>query len=265
MALDAAQAAGHKDNGIIDFEGLPNTRDLGGMPAADGRRIKPRRLLRSGLLARATATDLARLRDEYDLRLDIDLRTDVECSERPDPMDALPNTRLAHLPVFQEPAAGVSRSNEDMERVQAQVMRGEVEPAQLMIVLYSHVTTDEYAVKAYRAFFQEILNCEEGAVLWHCTAGKDRCGMGSVLMEVALGVPWEVVKADYLATNRFYGIDPATCSPMDALNAVDERYLMSAVDAMNRQYGSVEAYLERALGVDEEAREVLRSRYLQES
>ena len=60
MQRDAAQLAGHIDNGHIEFEGLPNTRDLGGMPAADGKRIRSRRLLRSGLLAPATCTDLTR-------------------------------------------------------------------------------------------------------------------------------------------------------------------------------------------------------------
>lgn len=262
MEQDAAQVAGHIDNGFIPFEGLPNTRDLGGMPAADGRRIKSRCLLRSGLLAPATAADLARLRDEYRLGLDIDLRTDVECSERPDPIDELPGVRFVHLPVFQEYGSGVSRSDEDMDRVRAQMRRGEVEPAQLMITLYPYLVIDDLGVAAYRSFFQEILKLEEGAVLWHCTAGKDRCGMASVLMEVALGVPWEVVKADYMATNRFYGIDLATCDPMDYLNGVDPRYLAAAVDAIEDAYGSVEEYLSRALGVDRAARDELRARYL---
>ena len=106
MERDAAQLAGHIDNGHIEFEGLPNTRDLGGMPAADGKRIRTHRLLRSGLLAPATRADLARLHDDYDLRLDIDLRTDEECAERPDPVAELPGLRFVHLPVFQEPAAG---------------------------------------------------------------------------------------------------------------------------------------------------------------
>ena len=41
-------------DGHILFEALPNTRDLGGIPMYDGRRIEPKRLIRSGTLARAT-------------------------------------------------------------------------------------------------------------------------------------------------------------------------------------------------------------------
>lgn len=262
MVRDAAQAAGHIDNGRIAFEGLPNTRDLGGMPAADGRRIRPRALLRSGLLERGTVRDLARLRDEYDLKLDIDLRTDEECAERPDPVGEFPGMRFVHLPVFQEPAAGVSRSEGDMDRVRAQVMRGEIEPAQLMISLYPHVVLDEMGIAAYRAFFEEILALDEGAVLWHCTAGKDRCGMAAVLMEAVLGVPWEVIQADYMATNRFYGLAVNDGVPSDPFEGVDARYLAAAVDALEREYGGILPYTERALGVDADARAVLRARYL---
>ncbi len=262
MVRDAAQAAGHIDNGRIAFEGLPNTRDLGGMPAADGRRIRPRALLRSGLLERGTVRDLARLRDEYDLKLDIDLRTDEECAERPDPIDAFPGMRFVHLPVFQEPAAGVSRSDDDMERVRAEVMRGEVEPAQLMISLYPHVVLDDMGIAAYRSFFEEIFALDEGAALWHCTAGKDRCGMAAVLMETVLGVPWEVIQADYMATNRFYGLVVNDGVPSDPFEGVDARYLAAATEALDREFGGILPYTEQALAVDADARETLRARYL---
>ncbi len=262
MTISDTAPEAHPNNGKIDFEGLRNTRDLGGLPAADGRRIAPRRLLRSGQLFAATEADRARLRDEYHLALDLDLRTDIECSEHPDPVDAFPGVRFVHLPVFQEPAAGVSREDEGMEELFARVMAGEVEPAQLMIGMYPHIVLDEMGVAAYTAFFQEMLAAEEGAVLWHCSAGKDRCGMASVFTEVALGVPWDLVEADYLATNRILGIDPATCPPMEVLEGVDARFLAAGVAAIKEAYGSVEGYLKDALGLDDDARDTLRARYL---
>lgn len=38
----------------IPLEGLHNTRDLGGFETADGRKIRPRRLIRSGQLSGMT-------------------------------------------------------------------------------------------------------------------------------------------------------------------------------------------------------------------
>ncbi len=258
----ATSLPAHPHNGGIAFEKLRNTRDLGGMPAAEGARIKPRRLLRAERLSVASAADRARLRDEFNLKLDIDLRTDIECAEHPDPVEDFPGMRYVHLPVFQDPAAGVSRSNDDMETVRAQLRRGEIEPAQLMITLYPHIVLDDIGVEAYTRFFEELLAADEGAALWHCSAGKDRCGMASVFIEVALGVPWPVVVEDYLATNRFYGVDESSDPFTRAFEGVDIRYLDAAVNAINGAYGNIESYLEHALGVDDEARATLRARYL---
>lgn len=57
---------GFPEFGHIPFEGLRNTRDLGGMPTADGRTIAPAKLLRSGALHKASEQDLARLVGDYD-------------------------------------------------------------------------------------------------------------------------------------------------------------------------------------------------------
>ncbi len=262
MSEATETASAHVNHGKIDFEGLRNARDLGGLPAADGRHIRPRALLRSDTLFPATEHDRARLRDEYHLSLDIDLRSNDECAERPDPVDAFPGLRYVHLPVFSEGGAGVSRSAEDMDVVEARVRAGEIQPADLMIALYPHIVLDQSGIDAYTTFFRELLAHEEGAAIWHCSAGKDRCGMASVLTEVALGVPWELVERDYLATNIFYGIDPKTCEPMEALEGVDPRFLAAAVDALNREFGGIERYLEDVLGVDADAQATLRARYL---
>ncbi len=80
------------NHGKIALEGLHNTRDLGGLPAGAGS-IRPRRLLRSGMLASATPGDMESLRDDYDVRLVIDLRTDEEAAYSPDPMELIPEAR----------------------------------------------------------------------------------------------------------------------------------------------------------------------------
>lgn len=49
----------------IPLEGLHNTRDLGGFEAADGRHIRPKKLLRSGQLAGMTKKDQRVLLEEY--------------------------------------------------------------------------------------------------------------------------------------------------------------------------------------------------------
>ena len=53
--------------GRIPLEGLPNTRDLGGIRTMEGKKILPARLIRSGALYEATPADLERLMGEWRL------------------------------------------------------------------------------------------------------------------------------------------------------------------------------------------------------
>lgn len=126
--------------------------------------------------------------------------------------------------------------------------------------LYPHIVLGADGIAAYRGLFQALLSLDEGATLWHCSAGKDRCGMASVLVEAALGVPWHLVERDYLATNALLEARSDAKSPFD-VGGVDMRYLRAALDAIEKVYGSLEGYLTEALGVDDEARAELRARF----
>ena len=69
----------------IPLCGVENTRDLGGFETTDGRKIKKHRLIRSGELAKLTKGDIEKLKNEYNLKIVIDLRTDMEIEHKPDP------------------------------------------------------------------------------------------------------------------------------------------------------------------------------------
>lgn len=245
------------NHGKIALEGLHNTRDLGGLPVGTGH-VRPRRLLRSGMLAPATAADLATLRDDYDVRLVIDLRTDEEAAQWPDPMELLPDARLVRLPVFRSPAGD---AQETIRALGEKIASGELAISDLFANFYPRFVLGEDGVTAYRGLFRELLELGEGAALWHCSAGKDRCGLASVLVETALGVPWNLVKKDYLATNELIEAKGSAQNMFD-VGGVDARYLRTALDAIEETYGSLDAYLAGALDVDNTARAELRHRFV---
>ena len=248
------------NHGKIALEGLHNTRDLGGLPAGTGH-VPPRRLLRSGMLAPATPEDLAVLRDTYDVRLVIDLRTDEEAARWPDPMELLPEARLVRLPVFRAPIGGDTK--EAIRELGEKLASGELAIADLFADLYPRFVLGEEGIAAYRGLFRELLSLEEGAALWHCSAGKDRCGLASVLVETALGVPWDLVEKDYLATNELIEAKGSAQNMFD-VGGVDARYLRAALDAIDEAHGSLGAYLANALGVDDATREELRRKFVAE-
>ena len=244
--------------GRIDFEGLPNTRDLGGLPTADGRRVRRGHLLRSGTLYFATAADRRRLMGDYRLRAVVDLRGDDELAEYPDGMELMPAVRYVHADALKGTVAGISQNAEARAQLEAARMNDD-DPARFMEMVYPHILLGESGIAAYRALVRCVLETTDGAVLWHCHFGRDRCGMGSMLVEVLLGVPTEAVEEDYLATNRF-NPDPA-----DERTDANLRFIRAAVAAVTREFGGVMGYAREALGVTDAEVAELRGRYLEDA
>lgn len=254
--------AGPNDNplrpnfGRIDFEKLPNTRDLGGLPVVDGRHVRKGLLLRSGLLCWASDADLARLRDVYDLRLVVDFRGEDELAETPDPMRALPQARFVHADVLHEVLAGISQSAEARRRL-ADLEDNDEDPAAYMEEFYPHHLTSEAGIAAYGLFIRSILENTQGAALWHCHVGRDRCGMGTMVLEHILGVPGPEMEDDYLATNLY--TDEAPSLRTDA----NIRFIRAAVAGLEREFGGLDGYVHDALGVTDADIAELRGRYLE--
>ncbi|MDM8271535.1 tyrosine-protein phosphatase [Thermophilibacter provencensis] len=242
--------------GRIDFEGLPNTRDLGGLLGAEGRCVRRGLLLRSGTLYFATSADCERLQEDYHLQAVVDLRGDDELVEYPDGMGRLPGVRYVHADALKGTVAGISQNAEARAQLEAARANND-DPASFMEMVYPHILLGESGIAAYRALLRTILETTDGAVLWHCHFGRDRCGMASMLVEAVLGVPMAAMEEDYLATNRF-NPDPA-----DERTDANLRFIRAAVAAVTREFGGVDGYVRDALGITDAEVAELRSRYLE--
>jgi protein-tyrosine phosphatase len=102
----------------------------------------------------------------------------------------------------------------------------------------------------------------------HCTAGKDRTGFACALILHTLGVPEEVISEDYLLTNRFYRRDPNSGSDLpddvkQVLGSVQASFLAAAFEAIDADYGDLETYLQKGIGLGTAERAALSARYLQ--
>lgn len=254
---DEPCADGRKDYGLIDFEKLPNARDLGGMVGLDGRRIKPGLLLRSGTLGMGSAADIARLREEYNLQLIIDLRNDDELCEIPDPLDDFPGTRYVQANILRDSAAGISQDAVARVLYAQQRAREANDPVLFMEMLYPHLLLDQAGIDGYQGFFYSLLACDEGTALWHCHVGRDRCGMASMLLEAVLGVSRKDMENDYLASNLYTPQELVVEGPASL------RSFNAALDAIEQSFGSVLGYVVDELEVTESDIEELRDRYLE--
>lgn len=260
------------------LQGAPNFRDLGGMQTADGRHIRPRRLLRCGHLHDLTQADQQRLTEEFRLKTVIDLRTSGERDRKPDLI--LPGVRYVHCPIFENQAEGVTREtvtdDDPVAKSIAMAQKMDGQAFERMRELYK-VFLDEHGTAQYRRFFELLLEQKDGAVLWHCTMGKDRCGTAAALLETALGVPEEAVRADYLFSNnrllpeteklidkaRAFIDDAALFEQMRILDSAYEQFLDTVFDIAKAASGSVLGFIEEKLGMTPEKRNRLKELYLE--
>lgn len=89
---------------------------------------------------------------------------------------------------------------------------------------------------------RDIIDTTDGAVLFHCTAGKDRSGWTTAVLLTVLGVDRATVTEDYLLSNQF-----RNASPDDQLNGVRQSWLDAAFDQVNRTYGDFDTYVRDGL------------------
>ena len=255
--------------------GAPNARDLGGLPTMDGRAIRPGLLLRSGELAGITERDAQTLA-AYPLRTVVDFRTDLEREQKPDRV--LPGVQYVHCPIVEQAAAGLTREehNDPYAAVVAHAKAMAGRERAFMCELYRSLVTQKFSIAHYRQFFALLLAQIDGALLYHCTAGKDRVGVGTMLLLTALGVDWPVIVENYLITNdrmaattdclltavADYDLSEPEREVIRTFDRADAAFLTAARDVITEQYGSVDAFLTQALGVGAAEREILQARYL---
>lgn len=262
-------------DGHISLEKLPNVRDLGYLKTGDDQNTLSTALIRSGGLNSASDADIATLLTEFNVRTVIDLRTEEEKTKSPDPQDKMQGVRFVDAPILGYTATGITREN-GLEGLAKSLATLNADPTQLMIELYPKMLLEDSGVQGYSRFFATLADNEEGAVLWHCSAGKDRAGLAAVLLQYALGVAKRDILADYLATNTYLAgraddlikLFPAEyrtenfVQGLQILNSANENFLIAGIKAVENEYGSLEKYYKDALGVDEGMRELLRNKYL---
>ncbi|MEV4512302.1 tyrosine-protein phosphatase [Dactylosporangium sp. NPDC049525] len=163
----------------LDWAGCVNARDLGGLPAGDGRTTRWRAVVRADNLDRLTPQGWAALA-AYGVRTVVDLREDDERSTavaRPD------GVTVVHVPLDDNAdAAFWSRLvDEDVDDATPLYYRPFIE------------RKTERCVAAIAA----VARAEPGGVVVHCGLGRDRTGLVSLLLLALVDTTPGVIAADY--------------------------------------------------------------------
>lgn len=266
-------AASHLDTyrRVLRLEGGSNFRDMGGYKTVDGKTVVRGKLFRSGAMSSITDKDREYL-SKFDFKLVADLRSVEERELYPDYW-VLESKKIDYI-------------SEDYPFLKA-VEKFQQEKPPSMEEIYADIgILIEPTVKRY---FNALLEGKTPAIV-HCSAGQDRTGITSALVLLTLGVPKDVVIEDYLLSTDFRQpmiekgkVDLEKASKTNAFakfmlqyqkrNSHPERpnslitkdgtpYVIFALNKIEREYGSVEIYLDKVLNINNKDVEKLKSLYL---
>jgi protein tyrosine/serine phosphatase len=173
----------------LDLDGAHNVRDVGGLRTSDGRRVRPRVLLRGDHLEGLTPAAAGRLRARTGLRLVVDLRSPWEAPGRGSWADGPEGVGIDHLDL---PLGDLTQSREAVR---------ELEGVERLTVLYRLML--EAAGPTLGAIVRRVTTDERAVpFLVHCAAGKDRTGITVAVLLLAAGVEPAQVLADYAVTGE---------------------------------------------------------------
>lgn len=263
------------ENRKIKFEKIKNARDLGGLETADGRHIRHDLLIRCGHLGQATEKDIALLTDRYRLRSIIDFRIGAEVDSDPD--KNVPGAEYENLSVLDDSIFGIARDQYSLESWLNLFRSDPADPEKVFGDMYRKILFGDRVIPFVRHFFDVLLEDRDGAVLWHCSAGKDRAGVMTVLVLLAFGVPEKDIIDDYMLTREtsrkeirqmkmilpFKFREKAIRNCVYVLLDVRERYVTDILAEIKRDYGDAEAFLDKRFGISHEEIVKLRNKYLE--
>lgn len=241
---------------VLPLHGATNFRDLGGYPGADSRTVRWQRLFRSDHLSSLSAADHAALA-ALGLTRVFDFRG---ASERSAAAYEIPGVEQRALTIEPTVVQRVHDLLTSGQRIDTLTMTG------LMQELYRNLVVEQS--HRYAEFFELLLDTE-GAVAFHCTAGKDRTGVAAALLLLSLGVPRAEVMHDYLLSNDVYRRppppedSPVPPAALAVLWGVQASFLEAALQTIEERHGNVEQYLRERLGLSAAARARLHERYLE--
>jgi protein-tyrosine phosphatase len=223
---------------IVVLEGCCNFRDIGGYPAAQGRRVRWRKLYRADGLHRLTETDVQTLTALGRLTV-LDLRTAQEVDERGRVSEGV-TVAYHHLPLVD-----VLPEREDLiVWVDAETIASRYRE---MLDTGTDAVCEALAILTDPSAYPAVV---------HCAAGKDRTGILIALILGLIGVPDSHIAADYALSGpamevmlvrlreQYPDAQEALERYSPALMAAEPATILRFLDGLRADYGSLDGYAE---------------------
>lgn len=200
ILLAAACFLAAADPRQVQLEGAQNFRDIGGYPAAGGKKIKRGLVYRSDSLYKLTDADYEKL-STLGIATVCDFRSSYEREREVTVWKAKPT------PEMMNPAMGGGAApGQDPTKTFIGPLLAAETPEQANALADTMMRTG--MIKMINEEAGQIgkmlrrLTDTDKPMLYHCTAGKDRTGVSTAFLMKILGVPEESIYEDYLLVNK---------------------------------------------------------------
>src|SRR6266849_4290013 len=211
---------------VVDFDllrriGGRNFRDLGGHPASDGRRVRTEMIYRSAHLAHVPE-DPPHPLNTIRLRTLVTLQSRLEVRHLGPPRAEFlqSGVRWEHIPI------GDTWFREDgFNKIPTK-------PGYEHLVIVTEFRND------WQLFFKLLAEREVYPLLFHCSAGRDRTGVGAAMLLSLLGVDRERIVADFLESNLVF---------TQALLAAEQ---LDPVFELIDEKGGIEGFMREVIGLE---------------
>lgn len=257
---------------ILPLLTVRNPRDLGGYVGYEGRKIKKGRLLRTGKISHLSTHDQNFLKN-YGLKKIIDLRSPLEIEKCPDTV--IPGVQDYNIALSDED--NTEGGHKDIAKAFAQYRKDQYAGFRMMCGRYHDHVTKPHAQAAIKKILNVLAQTPDGAVIFHCSEGKDRTGIVAMIILYLLGVDLETIRQDYLYSNYMLndyrakrdqklaavGENMKFRANMRILGSVSDAFIDTSLIAIEERYGSLDNYLKNQLGVTSKLKNTLRELYLE--
>ena len=260
----------------VELKYVANARELGGYRTADGRTVKNNLLLRTGRLDNMSDEDGEILKNKYNISDVIDFRMHMEIVKKKIPENAI----YHHVNIIDDSSLGKKADKAGLFEMSTDEFLQFIETAENLGIfgenMYITFLENQVGQRGYREFFKILLE-SKGAVLWHCTSGKDRTGLAAMLILTALGVDEDTIIQDYLLTNKYnseriqktrkYFLEKTNDEIIAEkavllMDGVSEKPMINVIKHLKEKYNSVMGYINDILGISDKDIDALKEKFL---
>lgn len=217
----------------LPLKGSYNTRDLGGYPTYDGNATRFNQFLRSDEVGYLSEEDIMFLK-EYGVKTVIDLRTENELEQIPNPFENEQSIKFHHISLISQTM--IQEMTENFNTVSMDV---------------NYVNTLEKEKRSIAKVLKVIHESEDGCILFHCSAGKDRTGLIAMLLLGIAGVDHQDIITNYEPSFANISHNPRVkkmiMRDVPAMMLSNYTFMQKTLKHIDYKYGSIKDYV-KSLG-----------------